>query len=330
MPNLLVAGSRSIKTYELVKHHIDTAIKDFNIKPTYIVSGKAYGVDRLGEQWAVEHNVKIKEFPADWKNLNVPGAVPRKGKFGVYNVNAGHDRNRKMAEVADFAVILWDGQSTGTKNMLSLLEERSIPTYLVEIDLNEQNKQASVNNRKAIVEWAKLHRDNDSIIIDTETTGLTGKDEVLSVAVVGARNGEVLFNSYIRPSPDVIFSRIAVEIHGITEDKVINSPTILDVWEELSYILKNKDVLAYNFSADKRFLEQTLTKHRLGLPTINWHCVMNAYKRFQNYSKVVKLETACREMNVKAGTHDALSDALATARILYRIAQDYTPTSIEY
>ncbi len=103
----------------------------------------------------------------------------------------------------------------------------------------------------------------------------------------------------------------------------MSQPVISDVWDELYELLNGKNVLAYNHSADRRMIEQTLNKHALPKPEINWFCIMKAYKNFTQSPSVTNLTSACYHMNVKAGTHDALDDALASARLVHRMAQEY-------
>lgn len=93
---------------------------------THVVSGNAIGVDRLGERWADIHQKPLIEMPvtpAEWNRL---------GK------RAGPLRNKRMAEVCDFAVIIWDGESRGTKNMIAELIKLHKPHY-VHIVLNDRN-----------------------------------------------------------------------------------------------------------------------------------------------------------------------------------------------
>lgn len=97
---VIVAGSRSITDYELVKECIEKS--DFEI--TEVVCGMAQGVDLLGKQYAEENNIAVKEFPANWKTDG------RK--------IAGHLRNEKMAKYADGLILIWDGTSTGSNDML--------------------------------------------------------------------------------------------------------------------------------------------------------------------------------------------------------------------
>ena len=108
---VIIAGSREITDYGFVA----TVIKRSGFDITEVVSGTAHGVDRLGEQWAVQNGVPIKYMPADW-NLH--------GKA------AGPIRNKEMAEYADAAVLVWNGESLGTKNMLENMQKIGKPYFI--------------------------------------------------------------------------------------------------------------------------------------------------------------------------------------------------------
>ena len=108
---VIIAGSRDIKDYVLVAN----AIAKSGYQITEVVSGCATGVDTLGEQWARMSNIPIKEMPADWNQ---------------HGKSAGPQRNRAMAEYADAAIIIWDGESRGTRNMVENMIRRKKPYFL--------------------------------------------------------------------------------------------------------------------------------------------------------------------------------------------------------
>lgn len=108
---VIIAGSRNITDYRLVADTI--AASGYDI--TEVVSGCATGVDTLGEQWARMKNVPIKEMPANWNQ---------------YGNKAGPIRNRDMARYADAAVIIWDGESTGTRNMIDCMIKLKKPYHI--------------------------------------------------------------------------------------------------------------------------------------------------------------------------------------------------------
>lgn len=91
------------------------AIQRSGLEITEVVCGMAIGVDKLGEQWAIANNVSIKEMPANW---NTHGKA------------AGPIRNREMAEYADAAIIIWDGVSSGSRNMINEMIRKKKPYFV--------------------------------------------------------------------------------------------------------------------------------------------------------------------------------------------------------
>ena len=81
-----------------------------------IISGTARGADALGERYAAERGLAVKQFSADWDR---------------YGRSAGYKRNAQMAEYADAAVIFWDGISRGSKHMINLAKEKGLPVRIV-------------------------------------------------------------------------------------------------------------------------------------------------------------------------------------------------------
>lgn len=88
----------------------------FNI--TEVVSGNAIGADKLGEQWAQANDIEIRFMPA----------TPQ--EWTKYGKAAGPIRNRRMAEYADAAIILWDGISPGSRNMIDEMIRAKKPYYI--------------------------------------------------------------------------------------------------------------------------------------------------------------------------------------------------------
>lgn len=110
----IIAGCRDFSDYKLLKEKVDWYRKDHEI--TEIVSGTASGADQMGEDYAINHDIPIKEFPADWD---------KHGKA------AGPIRNRQMAEYADCLIAVWDGESRGTKNMIDEMNKLKKPVFMI-------------------------------------------------------------------------------------------------------------------------------------------------------------------------------------------------------
>lgn len=103
---LLIAGSRSFDHYDLFEYYMSLYYCPCDLFE--IVSGGARGADSLGERWAKEKGVRVKQFLPDYNSAPNPKQAPL-------------IRNAKMAEYADIALIFWDGKSRGTANMMAEL-----------------------------------------------------------------------------------------------------------------------------------------------------------------------------------------------------------------
>jgi hypothetical protein len=104
---VIVAGSRTICDY----HIVNTAIWASGFKITEVVSGGARGVDTLGERWAKLNRIPVRRFLAEWE------------KFGR---SAGPRRNEQMAYYGDALILIWDGKSAGSRNMLNIARARRL------------------------------------------------------------------------------------------------------------------------------------------------------------------------------------------------------------
>ena len=104
---VIIAGSRGIYDYNTILE----AIKKSNFNISEVVSGKAIGVDQLGERYANENNISLKLFPANWTE---------------HGKRAGYLRNEEMAEYADALIAVWDGASRGTKHMIDIANDKQL------------------------------------------------------------------------------------------------------------------------------------------------------------------------------------------------------------
>lgn len=130
---LIVAGSRLITDYGVTRQAIiDSGLWDRYGRSIEVVSGMAEGPDKHGLVFAEKAGLKVHKKPADWDNIKVEGAVvkTRRKDGKKYNALAGHWRNQEMAEMADEALIVWDGKSTGSLDMLHRMIAMEKPVHL--------------------------------------------------------------------------------------------------------------------------------------------------------------------------------------------------------
>lgn len=109
---LIIAGGRDFNDYKLLQDTILPLLPSIG----EIVSGTCSGADKLGERFADEHCIPIKQFPANWN---------------LYGKSAGPRRNAQMAAYADACVVFWDGKSRGTKSMIELAIKYKLPLKVI-------------------------------------------------------------------------------------------------------------------------------------------------------------------------------------------------------
>lgn len=114
---LIVAGGRDFNDYGNVYQALQALAnglyKDYAIS---IVSGMARGADALGYRFAIENQVQVYTFPADWD---------KHGK------RAGFMRNTQMGVFADVLLAFWDGKSKGTKHMIDRMHALNKPVHII-------------------------------------------------------------------------------------------------------------------------------------------------------------------------------------------------------
>lgn len=131
--NLLVAGSRSFQpiwrngnlvsgwTQAMMSSALTAGLEmlgggGFDT----VIHGAAKGVDQMAGEWALELGLGIDAHPADWN---------KHGK------RAGYVRNSEMVEIADAAIIVWDGTSKGTRHSIRLCHDKPIPYVVLHVPL---------------------------------------------------------------------------------------------------------------------------------------------------------------------------------------------------
>lgn len=126
---LIIAGGRDIK---VSSWQIEKLLKSFNLDPTEIVCGMASGVDSAGLLYAEAVGIRVKKFPAMWNDLSTAPVLKRVRKDGTtYNALAGHQRNQKMANYADALLLIWNGESKGSADMLARARAKNLVIYEV-------------------------------------------------------------------------------------------------------------------------------------------------------------------------------------------------------
>lgn len=116
---VIIAGSRRINRPSIVLLAVREAERKSGIVITEVVSGRAPGVDALGERYAAARGIRIKLFEAQWE------------RFGR---SAGFIRNSAMSDYAEALIAVWDGSSPGTLDMILKAKNRGLKVHIERVD----------------------------------------------------------------------------------------------------------------------------------------------------------------------------------------------------
>ncbi|MHB8209035.1 exonuclease domain-containing protein [Mucilaginibacter sp.] len=149
---------------------------------------------------------------------------------------------------------------------------------------------------------------NDSFTaIDFETAH--GKRwSICQVGLVQVEDGRIKkeLSMLIQPPENYYWSNFT-DIHGISAKHTRTAATFDKVWHQLAPYVNNQNLVAHNGAFDFHCLKQTLEYYSIAVPSYTGHCT---YKIFKD-----NLAALCRKHRIPLNHHDALSDALACARL---------------
>ena len=156
------------------------------------------------------------------------------------------------------------------------------------------------------------------IILDTETTGLEPEQghriiEIGCVELVKRRFTGNNYHCYLNPGREI--DEAAIEVHGITLEKLQDEPHFEDIVEKLIDYLAGAELIIHNAPFDVGFLDHELKLTGLHLGRIADHCavvdsLLMARKKHPGQRN--SLDALCRRYSVDNSQrtfHGALLDA---------------------
>ena len=115
---LVIAGSRTLNP---CRSFIMGCFNQFGLSwVDEVFTGCAYGVDKcVRESFTGDEKRKVKVFSADWL---------------TYGNAAGPIRNKQMAQEGDALLLIWNGDSKGSKNMKETMLNFGKPVFEIIIN----------------------------------------------------------------------------------------------------------------------------------------------------------------------------------------------------
>lgn len=146
-----------------------------------------------------------------------------------------------------------------------------------------------------------------------------------SIALAIVRDSQVTHEFYSLINPETDFSWRNINVHGIHQQDVADSPTFPEVWAHIAPLFTaNKLVVAHNASFDNSVLKRTLVRYGVTPPHYLTLDTLRTSKQFYPQMVNHKLNTVCDQLHIELEHHhNALDDSVACANILLAQQQQF-------
>ncbi|KAA0019212.1 DNA polymerase III subunit epsilon [Salinicola corii] len=180
------------------------------------------------------------------------------------------------------------------------------------------------------------------IVMDTETTGIDPREghriiEIGGIELINRRFTGRTYHQYVNPERDI--EAEAIEIHGITNDRVANEPVFAQIADELWEFMRGAQLIIHNAPFDVGFFDHEfrLLKALRGEPVLGpvaEHCsVLDTLKmaREMHPGQRNSLDALCKRYDIDNGQrvlHGALLDSEILADVYLAMTGGQTALSL--
>tara|TARA_Y100000996_G_scaffold386632_1_gene344804 strand:- start:100 stop:765 length:666 start_codon:yes stop_codon:yes gene_type:complete len=169
------------------------------------------------------------------------------------------------------------------------------------------------------------------IVLDTETTGISVKEghRIVEIGCIELENQiptKRKFHCYLNPERKV--SEKALEVHGYTDDFLVNQKKFKEVSEEFLEFIKDKTLIIHNAEFDLAHLNNELMllgKTKLSNPIVD--TLVLARNKFPG--SMVSLDALCKRFridNSRRVQHTALIDCDLLSKVYINLIDQKEPT----
>ena len=181
------------------------------------------------------------------------------------------------------------------------------------------------------VEWPERWIDLPLAVLDVETTGLDHEvDRIIEIAILRFEHGEITDRLSTLVNPERKISEESIDITGISDEDVADSPTFEQIAERVHELLMPCGICAYNLSFDRGFIRAELERCGLSWPDDNptLDPLIFARQFFKN-SPRKNLSAISKLLGIPLEeAHRAEHDAEVAGRVLYAF-EDRLPPELQ-
>lgn len=192
---------------------------------------------------------------------------------------------------------------------------------IVQIDLNHRFLKTNYVKEMPYVSFS-IPTENGNygnfVVIDTETTGISITNEIIELSAIKYINYKPVaaFTTLIKPKESI--PQEVVDLTHITNDMVLDSPTIYQVMPAFIEFVGDFDIVGHNLLFDLKFV------YKYGFKFHNdnrrYFDTLEIARKNVRGTQDFKLTTLCSYYGIiRNDAHRSLSDCLATAMVYMRI-----------
>jgi DNA polymerase-3 subunit epsilon len=172
--------------------------------------------------------------------------------------------------------------------------------------------------------WANERlADQDTVIIDIESTGLLHQDpttEIVQICILNIQ-GRPLFSMMLKPSQPM--KQEVMDIHKISNEQIMNQPIFPQVAKMIAFVLKDKHVVSWNMDFDWKLMIHMFKKYEQDLPKPSGtSCAMDKYSEWAGEWSIKKEGFKWQKLPNFTGdvSHDALADCRNALKAMQKMA----------
>jgi DNA polymerase-3 subunit epsilon len=186
--------------------------------------------------------------------------------------------------------------------------------------------------KEAASNWARERlADSNTVILDLESTGLLREDPETEIAQICILDiyGRPLFSMLLKPSQPM--SDKVIEIHKIRNEQVINQPIFPQVAKMISFVLRDKHVVAWNLEFDWKLLVHIFQKYDLPKPEVaGLSCAMDKYSEWAGEWNSKRDAFRWQKLPNFLGeeAHDAQIDCRNTLKAMQKMAGKFNEDAV--
>jgi len=159
------------------------------------------------------------------------------------------------------------------------------------------------------------------IVLDTETTGLehSAGHRIIEIGCVELIDRQLTGNNlhrYLQPDREI--DEGAIEVHGITNEFLLDKPHFADIVDEMMDFLRGAELIIHNAPFDVGFLNAELARIKPNPGTIADHCTVTdtlVMARKKHPGQRNSLDALCKRYGIDNSGRD-LHGALLDAELL--------------